>query len=220
MKFRNQLFSLIGSAAIASTVAGAAEAASLGGVGSFDDGTTEWTTQLVTTDEGTTLEFLSLAATVGQSFGSNPYALAGWRFASSEDVQELWDGFGFGGEMGDTTTGSEIISEETLQRWFSSMGQTDPRVSLGFYGEIEECGFQPPFDSFQCMAGVSRSLSLGPVSQDQRSGQTMNAIIGNYLVRDGESTPASTPEPGLALGAAVALGLGAVARRRKLAQSE
>jgi hypothetical protein len=204
-----QTFSL-GVAVVATlgvNLSGAAQAATLNGAGEYFDGSTIWTTQKIKTNDGSTLEFLSLAATAGLGFGANPYAGGGWALASLEDVNQLWDAFGFEGLLGDDKTVEVVADSAKVDLWVDTLGLTETPLgpnwvrSAGWYGLVGQCGGR------QCLAGV-QDYGGGPLSSKySREGASTDIpavtdTTGVFLVKKTvpDSPGEAVPEPAAVVG--------------------
>lgn len=184
---------------------------------------------LTTLDPGTQLEWLDLSQTQGKSYnevaaGYGGYTSSGWRFATREELSQLFTDAGGGGTYPETTiTTGNNPTYETALRLALLLGTTDIGSSadiLTFSGLGYLADFRVSSSGIEHFVGFFvGTLMTGQVEGDlgvpmSRRADMAYPFIGSYLVRNAVATtplPAALP---LFLSALVGLGF-AASRRRK-----
>lgn len=178
---------------------------------------------LLTLDTATSLEWLDLTATVGQSRSSvlsGPFIADGFRYATRSEVNELWDDAGAVGSYGPSNVAPANLLIEQMGCTSQFLGSpcdapVDPtrgdvqHWNIGFFGtDPLDAGIVDLFLSLHDLRYGNAEMSLDFGTSDGID--ILNRPdVGSYLVR---STPLPEPATIALVGTGIA---GAVAIRRR-----
>ncbi len=155
---------------------------------------------LFTSDNTTGLDWLDLSISAGQSYNSTATINDGWRYATNEEVENLFNTAfeGYYSHRPDDYAFSQDYThyvglEQDAANWWGLFGGTTPSKSLGMYRDennmLRTLGVTRYYSNGWFVYGKNYSTNLS----DQADSQLDS--YGTFLVRNTEGYQAPIPEP-------------------------